>query len=103
MEIVKVENGKVIVDTERGVRLRVIGTANDAVFADINPATGKILVTSSKGFVDLWNKDGIFFRKVYCSSPAAQMARWVGDDVMIQLSNGKTSIYRETGCWLRNI
>lgn len=102
MEIVRVENGKVIVETDRGIRVRVISVNDGAVFADINPATGKVLITTSKGLVELWSTNGTFMRRVYCSFPGAQMARWTGNnDVVVQLSNGKTAICRETGGVLR--
>lgn len=101
MEIVRIENGKVIVETDRGIRARVICVSGGAVFADINPATGKILITNSTGLVELWSTGGTCLRRVYCNHPGAQMARWAGNDVLVQLSNGKHAMCRENGCILR--
>lgn len=77
----------------RRIQTRVI--ARDAVDGDCNQQTGEWLVVRSNGRVE--SLDGRLCIPTQVFSKNGVRARWVGDSVQVQESDGRTRIYDSRG------
>lgn len=78
---------------QRRIQTRVI--ARDAVDGDCNPHTGEWLVVKSSGRVE--SLDGRLCIPIRVFSHNGVRARWIGDSVQVQESDGRTRIYDSRG------
>lgn len=71
----------------------------DAIFVDYNPDLDRLVVTTERGTIGLYDTNG-----GQCSSFSvrdAVMARWQGDDIFIKLKDGTCYLYNKYGGRLR--
>jgi hypothetical protein len=77
----------------RRIQTRVI--ARGAVDGDLNQQTGEWLVVKSNGRVE--SLDGRLCISIRVFSHSGLHARWIGDSVQVQESDGRTRIYDSRG------
>lgn len=100
--IYKVQKGWIYVLNKFGGQERAPfrpSAGGDAIFVDYNPDLDRLVVTTERGTIGIYNTSG-----GQCSSfsvPDAVMARWQGDDIFIQLKNGSCFLYNRFGAKLR--
>lgn len=105
-KIAKIKNGSVVICNTYGGQIFSfrLGTGGDATFADINPKDGRILVTSEKGTYSICSESGgciaSFSGSAY--NPIV-MATWMGDDILVRLSNGQCEVRNQSGGVIRRI
>lgn len=89
-----IERGDLIswMDSRR-IQTRVV--SRGAIDGDCNPQTGEWLVVKSDGRVQ--SLDGRLCIPIRVFSHCGVRARWVGDSVQVQESDGRTRIYDSRG------
>jgi hypothetical protein len=98
MTIVKINRTKVELRNQFGILQRVI--CEGAQNAQINNEENLIVVTKLNGKVELRNTSGILQRVI---SEGAQDAKFVGNDIFIQKSRGKSELRDQFGRLIRYI
>ena len=100
--IYKVQKGSVYTLNQYGGQVRAPfhpSAGGDAIFVDYNPNLDRLVVTTERGTIGIYNTYG-----GQCSSfgvTDAVMARWQGDDIFVQLKNGSCFLYNKYGAKLR--
>lgn len=104
--IAKIKNGSVVVCNTYGGEIFSfrLGTGGDAIYADINPKDGRILVTSKSGTYSICTESGGAIATFNGSSyNPIVMATWMGDDILVRLSNGQCEVRNSSGGVIRRI
>lgn len=102
--IYKVQNGSVYTLNQFGGQVRAPfhpSAGGDAIFVDYNPNLDRLVVTTERGTIGIYNTSG-----GQCSSfgvADAVMARWQGDEILVQLKNGSCILYNKSGGKIRNL
>lgn len=100
--IYKVQKGCVHTLNQSGCQVRPPfhpSFGGDAIFVDYNSNLKEFIVTTDGGFV-------IFYNESFChissfGAKDAIMARWQGNDILVQFKNGSCILYNQYGCKLR--
>lgn len=93
MKIVSVERGCVVIKNQYGGQTRAPfhpSSGGDAVFADYNSDLDRIVVTTERGVVGIYNTSGGQISSFSGSfGSAVAMARWQGNDLLVKLKDGR--------------
>ena len=85
---------------DNGYLIRTIGNG-DAVDADFNSDQTLVIITTSKGKVEIRKDNGYLVRTI--GNGDAVSARWNGSDVAIRTTKGKTELRKDNGYLIRTI
>lgn len=100
--IYKVQNGSVHTLNQYGGQARAPfhpSSGGDAIFVDYNPDSDRLVVTTERGTIGIYDTNG--GQRSSFSVTDAAMARWQGDDILVQLKNGSSILYNKSGGKLR--
>lgn len=100
--IYKVQKGLVYTLSPFGGQVRAPfhpASGGDAIFVDYNPNLNLLVVTTERGTIGLYDTNG--GQRSGFSVTDAVMARWQGDDILVQLKNGSAILYNRYGGKLR--
>lgn len=99
MFVIKIKSGKIYIYNERNILYRSFG--KDIAVAFFNNAQDSIVATLLDGSVKTMTLSGHLKRVV--KNKEAVDARYFGDDILINLKNGKSEIRTESGLLKRTI
>lgn len=100
--IYKVHNGCIYTLNRYGGQERAYfhpSSGGDAIFVDYNPNLDLLVVTTERGIIGIYDTHGGQRRSFGVTD--AVMARWQGDEIYIQLKNGRSFLYDRFGGKLR--
>lgn len=99
--IVKVQNGEVVVCNQSGGRLWSFrpSSGGKAVFVDVHPVNGKMLVTTESGKVIICNENGCWITSFEGGRSKIVLARWQGDEIFSQNADGSCVLRYSSGGW----
>lgn len=96
--IYKVQNGAVYTLNKYGGQERAPfypAQGGKAIFVDYNPSENSLVVTTEKGIIAQYNTSGGQISSF--SADNAVMARWQGNDILVQFKNGSCILYNKYG------
>ncbi|MCH5231442.1 MAG: hypothetical protein J1F43_06565 [Muribaculaceae bacterium] len=99
-----VENGKIVIRNEFGGWITSFTPqgSKKAIFVDTNPSDGRMLVTMDDGSVSVYNQhNGLLNSMSNCKNVV--LARWMGNDVFVQHSDGTKELRRPDGGWIKSM
>lgn len=102
--IYKVQNGLVYILNRFGGQVRAPfhpSAGGDAIFVDYNPNMDRLLVTTERGTIGIYDTNG--GQRSSFGVTDAMMARWQGDDIYVQLKNGRSFLYNKYGGKLKTL
>lgn len=102
--IYRVQNGSVYTLNQYGGQVKAPfypKQGGNAIFVDHNPQSDKLLVTTEKGIIAQYNTNGGQISSF--SVTDAVMARWEGNDIVVQLKNGSCILYNRHGGKIRHL
>lgn len=97
----KVSNGEVVICNQFGGRISSFRpqSGGAAVFVDVHPSNGKMLVTTDSGKVIICNDNGGWISSFDGNGKKIVLARWQGDDIFTQNSDGSCVLRYNNGGW----
>lgn len=103
--IAKVVGGEVVVCNQYGGRLFSFrpSVGGVATFVDVHPSNGKMLVTIDSGRVLICNSNGGCITSFDGNGKRIILARWQGNDIFTQNSDGSCVLRNSNGGWIRPI
>ena len=96
--IYKVQNGAVCTLYKYGGQVRAPfhpAMGGNAIFVDYNSNLERLMVTTDRGAIIFYNNYGGAIS--HFTVKDVTMARWQGDDILVQLKNGKCILYNKYG------
>lgn len=103
----KVVDGKVAICTEIGTTSYTIYPCEgQAIFVDLHPKDGRVLITTDTGMVLIYGSNGggcsVRFRS-YTYDKKIVLARWQGNDIFTQNSDGSCILRSGIGTEIRRL
>lgn len=97
----KVVNGEVVICNQYGGRISSFRpqSGGAAVFVDVHPGNGKMLVTTDSGKVIICNNTGGWISSFDGNGRKIVLARWQGDDIFSQNADGSCVLRSSNGGW----
>lgn len=101
MILLKISNGKVEIRKTNGSFIKTL-VSKGAVNAQLNEDQSLALITLSSGRAEIRKVQTGSHVKTFTSRNVVN-GKWVGDDVALELANGKTEIRKQNGSFIRTI
>lgn len=101
--IAKVVNGEVAVCNPYGGVIRQFKpqSGGAAIFVDVNPSNGQMLVTTESGNVIVCTEYGGSIRSFSGDGKKIVLARWQGNEIFTQNADGSCVLRNAYGGWIR--
>lgn len=102
--IYKVQNGAVHTLNQYGGQIRAPfhpAMGGNAIFVDYNSNLERLLVTTDRGAIIFYNNNGGTIS--HFTVKDVVMARWQGDDILVQLKSGKCILYNKYGGMIKHL
>lgn len=85
---------------KNGSLIRTIGNG-DAVSADFKNDQSLIVITTSKGKVEIRKENGLLVRTI--GNGDASNSKWYGSEIAITTNKGKTELRKENGSLIKTL
>ena len=107
MRIPKVENGMVKIYNKSGLLLTTMRPGNgNPILADVHPSSGDVIITTTQGSVFIYNKNGngrMGGNGGLTTNTDVKKARWQGNDILVEYTNGKSQLRSLSGNVIRDL